>query len=322
MFSLFPIPKGKAGGSTFLKALKNVLKNDPRFSSSWIDSDVILLNSHHWIRELFKLIYLRFKGKKFIIRIDGPLQVYRGTYLSLFEDKIIHSIAKNLCSGIIYQSSWSSERNKYIDKKLEKIPDRIIYNACLQNQENKQKRKYDYCLFVSNSNNPLKGINIFKELAYKSQFSNKLNKLKFFVIGNFIEIDEDLNYVNLGFLSKKELARWMLKSKYYIHPSKYEACSNALLEAIKFNMIPFVLSSSSNVELVKDERLQFFSVDELIIKLENIVNDTSFKPTGLINNDINLVTKNYLEFFDEINLNDQTELKFTYLKLIKILYSS
>jgi len=321
MFSLFPIPKGKSGGSTFLKALKNILKKDSRYTSTWDDADVILLNSHHWIKALLKLIFLRLNGKKFIMRIDGPLQIYRSTFFSVFEDKIIYSIAKNLCSGIIYQSYWSSERNKYIDKKLGNIPQKIIYNGSLEYKQNKKSKKDDYCLFVSNSNNPLKGINIFKEFAYKAQFSKELKRLKFFVIGNFNEINENLNYLNLGLLSKNKLAKWMLKSKYYIHPSKYEACSNALLEAIKFNMIPFVSASSSNIELVKDERLQFSSLDELIYKLETVIRDISFKPIGLINTDINLVSKRYLDFFEEIMLNEQIELKFTYFKLIKILFS-
>tara|TARA_B100000212_G_scaffold326750_1_gene289475 strand:- start:1065 stop:2096 length:1032 start_codon:yes stop_codon:yes gene_type:complete len=320
-FSLLSVPKGKAGGATFLKALKNVLKNDSRYTSNWENADVILLNSHHWLKELFKLIFLRLKGKKFIIRIDGPLQVYRRNFFSIFEDKIIYSISKNLCSGIIYQSYWSSERNKNIDKKLKNIPDRVIYNGCVKDTANKKIKKYDYCLFVSNSNNPLKGINLFKELAYKSKFSKNLNKLKFFVIGNFVECNDDLNYVNLGVLSKKKLAKWMNKSKYYIHASKYEACSNALLEAIKFNMIPFISATSSNIELVKDARLQFSSLDELIFKLETLMQEKTFKPIGLLNTDINLVSKNYLEFFDEIFRNEKIEYKFTILNFINILYT-
>ena len=321
MFSLFPIPKGNSGGATFLKSLKSVLKNNLKFSKNWEEADIVLLNSHHWLKNLFKLIYLRSKGKKFIIRIDGPLQIYRRNFFALFEDKIIYSIAKNLCSGIIYQSYWSAERNKIIDQKLNNIPDKIIYNGSNVFHKNIISKSKEYCLFVSNSNNPLKGIDDFKDLVYKSKFSKELNKLKFFVIGNFIDIKEENNFFNLGFLSKKDLAEWMSKSKYYIHSSKYEACSNALIEAIKFNMIPFVLSNSSNIELVKDERLQFSNVDELIVKFEKVIRDKTFKPKGLINPDIDLVSNKYIEFFDEILDNKSNELNFTYLKFLKILYS-
>ena len=48
-FSLYPIPCGNAGGSSFLNALKKKIRNNENYLSKWEMADLILLNSHHWI---------------------------------------------------------------------------------------------------------------------------------------------------------------------------------------------------------------------------------------------------------------------------------
>ncbi len=321
MFSFYPIPTGRAGGSNFLNSLKEILKKESNYSSKWEKADLILLNSHHWLDSIFKIIKLRIKGKKFVIRIDGPLQIYRKTFFSVFEDRIIYSIAKNLCSGVIYQSKWSASRNKDIDRNLGVLPERIIYNASLSESKNIMNKGKEFCLFVSNSSNSLKGLSEFIDLANKSKDIPELSRLKFFIIGNFSSNRKENNLINLGFKQKKDLEIWMMKCKYFIHPSKFEACSNALLEAINFKMIPFVYSSSSNVELVQDKRLQFSSVDELIIKLKLVISNKNFKPKNLMLNDIDSAAQNYLNFFEEILLQNPESNKFSFFKAINILFS-
>ncbi len=320
-FSLYPIPFGNAGGASFLNSLKKSIGKNVNYLSKWEMADLILLNSHHWIDSLFKLIFLRARGKKFIIRIDGPLGIYRNTFLSTFEDKIIYSIAKNLCSGIIYQSYWSSKQNKIFDKGLSKLPERIIYNSFLGKKLKNNYRKENYCLFVSNSSNPFKGFDLFKKLASKSKNIPILSDLKFFVIGNFNlnEADENINI--LGFKNKKDLSKWMNKSKFYIHPSKFEACSNALIESIYHEMIPFVFATSSNIEIVTDKRLQFSSIEELIQKIKNYIQEPSFRPAEFNVYNLQETTDCYLDFFDEIFLQNKKENKFNFLKLVNILYS-
>lgn len=321
MFSFYPIPRGRAGGSNFLNSLKEVLKKESNYCPKWEKADLILLNSHHWLGSIFKIIKLRIKGKKFVIRVDGPLQIYRKTFFSVFEDRIIYSIAKNLCSGVIYQSNWSAYRNKDFDKNLGVLPERIIYNASLSESQNIMNKGEEICLYVSNSSNSFKGLGEFIDLANKSKNIPELSKLKFFIIGNFPSNIKENNLTNLGFKQKKDLEIWMMKCKYFIHPSKFEACSNALLEAIHFKMIPFVYSSSSNVELVQDQRLQFSSVDELIVKLKLVVGNNNFKPKKLMINDIDSAAQNYLDFFEEIVLNKTDKNRFSFYKFINILFS-
>ena len=321
MFSFYPIPSGSAGGSSFLSSLNKILKEEFHYSSEWEKADLILLNSHHWINSVFKLIYLRLKGKKFVIRIDGPLSIYRKTFFSIFEDRLIYSIAKNLCSGIVYQSNWSARKNIEIDKKLAKIPEKIIYNSCLGTYKEKKIDKNDICLFVSNSNNSFKGFDFFKELASKSRYIPELSRMDFCVIGNFGIQNKYENITNLGFKSKKDLAHWMQRSRFYIHPSKFEACSNALIESIYYQMIPLVYASSSNIEIVPDKRLQFLNLDELINKLKKVIKNKDNQDFELITYDFNDTANCYLQFFDEILSNNHKESKFTFIKLFNILFS-
>ena len=141
---------------------------------------------------------------------------------------------------------------------------------------------------------------MFKELASRSKNIPILCDLKFFVIGNFNlnEANENINI--LGVKNKKDLSKWMDKSKIYIHASKFEACSNALIESIYYKMIPFVFASSSNIEIVTDERLQFSSIDELIHKIKNYIQEPTFRPAEFNIYNLQETTDCYLDFFDEI----------------------
>ena len=59
-------------------------------------TDLILLNSHHWLDSIFKIIKLRIKGKKFVIRIDGPLQIYRKTFFQFLKIELFIQLQKSL----------------------------------------------------------------------------------------------------------------------------------------------------------------------------------------------------------------------------------
>ena len=60
----------------------------------------------------------------------------------------------------------------------------------------------EFCLFVSNSSNSLKGLSEFIDLANKSKDIPELSRLKFFIIGNFSSNREN-NLINLGFKQKR-----------------------------------------------------------------------------------------------------------------------
>ena len=216
---------------------------------------------------------------------------------------LIHSFAINISSGLIFQSNWSAEKNFKINPKLKKVPYKIIYNGGrVFHTDHKKKKREDSCLFVANSNNPHKGFYLFEEFANKSKLSNELKDLKFYAAGNIkssIKKNKNIKYV--GNLNKKELSKIMHRIKYYIHPSIYEACSNALIEAINHGMIPLVYNGTSNVEIVKEDKFKFYNLDQLMNNLKELRKIEDLSRYQLIKFDIDKSAECYLEFFEQIS---------------------
>ena len=80
LFSVYPFKKLNSGGFSFLNLLIKVFSKNNNYINNWEQADLILLNSHHWINSVFKIILLKIKGREFVLRIDGPLNIYRKTY--------------------------------------------------------------------------------------------------------------------------------------------------------------------------------------------------------------------------------------------------
>ena len=314
-FSCYPSKQSNAGGFSFLNLLVKVLKKNRKFKKNWQESDLILINSHHWINSAFKIIFLRLKGKRFVLRIDGPLSLYRSSNIAFFEDRLIYSFALNISSGIIFQSEWSAKENFNSKKSLQKLPFAIIYNGGRNHYFKKSLVDRDEaCLFVANSINKFKGFDLFKDFAKKSLLIEELKDLQFYSAGNVDSFKEDLiNIKNCGSLNKEDLSKLMQKVKYYIHPSIYEACSNALIESINNGMIPFVYNGTSNTEIVRDKRLKFKNIDELISMIIKIRKDKTNK-FELLNLNIEESAESYIHFFNKIiSMEDR---KINYLNII------
>ena len=123
----------------------------------------------------------------------------------------------------------------------------------------------------------IKDLKLYQEFAERSILVKDLNDLKFYVAGNINGSFKNLiNIKSFGPINKEKLLNLMVKTKYYIHPSKYEACSNALIESINFGMIPLIYDGSSNIEIVKDHRLRFKTVDKLIENLIKVRKDQCY----------------------------------------------
>lgn len=319
-FSFYPTKQSNAGGFTFLNLLKKILEKKENYLSEWKNSDLILLNSHHWINSIYKIIFLRIMGRKFILRIDGPLNTYRKSNHSYIEDLLIHSFAINIASGLIFQSKWSVLENFKYNRYLKNVPFEIIYNGgIILSDSNSNNFRENACLFVANSDNTFKGFNLYQDLAKKALATNELKDLKFYLAGNINSSLKDLiNIKNFGFLNKDDLSKLMKGIKYYIHPSIYEACSNALIEAINHNMTPFVYDGSSNIEIVTDDKLKFRNIDNLIDNLKIARKLNNKYKYNFIKLDINKSAENYLSFFQRIA--DSKHRKITPLNILIFLF--
>ena len=137
-----------------------------------------------------------------------------------------------------------------------------IFNK--KNRKTKINKKKIKIVFASWSNNPTKGLSALKYLDAQLDF----RKYDLEVFGNF-----NVNFKNISSYGPKnpnELSNIIKNSDIFLFASEREAYSNMLIEAIATGLPVITLKSSSNVEIVKDNRLLFSSNSQLIKKIDNI----------------------------------------------------
>jgi len=264
------------GGSSFLSLLQLELENRGQYSSSLDHCHFAVINSHHWFRNILSLLRLKYQhGLRVVIRIDGPLLVYRRTFHSYILDLAIHTFGFFVAEAYIYQSFWSRSRNHlfYPWSLLKK--NAVIYNATQLDSSflPEFSKRTNTFVFLSNSDNVYKGFYDFLRLA--EYFSNipGFSDLEFKSIGRLPKCftgSAPNNFTHLGLLPKESVRDIFLASRYYLHASLYESCSNALIESVKCGLVPFVRNSSSNPEIIGDSRLLYDSHDELVRKFLSV----------------------------------------------------
>jgi glycosyltransferase involved in cell wall biosynthesis len=275
-FYFFSIPSIHfGGGGSFLHTLSNYFIDNSYCSSSPCSATVFLINSHHWLKNIHSLVYWKAKGKKILLRVDGPLSVYRNTNKSYVLDLLINILGYIIADAFVYQSKWSRAKNTKIFNLSKYKRYTIIHNAFPAPPLAKHSIRQDTLLFVSNSLNKNKGYSDFLQLAEFASQSKLLQHLKFVCIGiNHLPAHPQKPTDNIhypGKLSKESLIDFYLSSKYYLHASRYEACSNALIEAISCNLLPLVYSTSSNIEIVSDDKYWYLESDQMCRLLEYLV---------------------------------------------------
>ena len=315
IFILFNFSKKDGGGSTFLKSLKKEIGSKGLLCKDPFDADIIIFNSHH---EFYKLVKLKFKypKKKFIHRMDGPLSSNR-KHGNIF-DKLIYQFNLYLADATIFQSQWSLSRNLNSGLKLAKKY-KIIHNSsdsAIFNGINKihyQPSKKCKLISSSWSFHPNKGIDILNQLDNSLDF----NKYEMVFIGN--EKYKFKNIKNLGVMSSELLGKYLKSSDIYISTSKIEACSNSLIEAVSCGLPSITRNCSSNSEIVKDQRLLYNDMDELLSKLDKVRTSLNRENNYKYNfKSISTITNDYIDFSREIyeDINNSSVNYITFLKLV------
>ena len=254
------------GGNSFLRNLKRELSKKGYYINDKTQANVIIYNAHHHLLETLKL-KRKFPDKIFIHRLGGPMKGLRKKGRIL--DFLIQQFNQKISDGVIFQSRWSMKENVSIGyskgKFFKVIPNAVdvkIFNK--KNRKNRKKKKKIKIVFASWSNNPTKGLSALKYLDANLDFG----KYNLDVYGNF-----NINFKNISSYGPKnpnELSNIIKKSDIFLFASKREAYSNMLIEAIATGVPVITLKSSSNIEIVKDNRLLFSSNSQLINKINNI----------------------------------------------------
>ena len=238
-------------------------------SKRWIYLNSIESSNLH--SQLIASIKKVINNKKCIYRVAGPFRNYRG-FLGVLLDCSVACFILGLADHIVYQSKWSkinNHKNK-IFSISRNITSSIIYNGFVEDNDqseiNEDKKTKEIC-FLSWSNNKEKGMIdflILSELLPSDQYS-------FLYIGR---IDKELANLFpkirfIGVLSRDQVRIKINQCYAGIFSSRYEACSNALIELSTILKRVAVYNGSSNPEIVTKDGL-YSSIEELY---KNVISD-------------------------------------------------
>jgi glycosyltransferase involved in cell wall biosynthesis len=276
---LFKFVEGPyGGGNQFLKALQKQFIKLDIYENDAFNADVILVNSHHY-QELDiwnSVIELKKNGKLFIHRIDGPLSLYRGGFDDGSDDVI--SCFNNLfCEATVFQSNWS--RNQCYNRRIKHKPfEATILNA--SDPDIFYKAQYSIhqkikLIASSWSKNYNKGIEIYKFIDKNLDFE----KYDFTFVGN---IDCDFqNIKRILPVDSVTLSTILRNHDICISASKYDPCSNSIIESLSCGLPVIAYNSGGHPEIVQQGGELCTERDELLSLIKKISNNLSFYRNNL-----------------------------------------
>ena len=281
------------GGNQFLQGLKEVFIRRKIYTDDIREANIALFNSHHHLDKITNLKKVNPLIKVFH-RIDGLHQLWRGNGGKMI-DLLVEKFSNNYADGVIYQSIWSRkiyEKNNILIRKK----NIIIPNAALDNIFEKRDKKIEEKIELITtcwSNGIHKGIEFYIFLDNNLDFS----KFNYTYIGQIPNGYKFKNIKHLPPLNKLELAKYLKKSDIFISGVKIDAASNSITESLTCGLPVLYLDSGGNKEIVKEGGVGFYNCDDIIEKLEILVNNYDKIRNNIKIPNINEIANKYIEFF-------------------------
>lgn len=289
------------GGNQFLKALKKEFENQGIYEENLEKADVILFNSYPFSSEYLFNQILKLKQKYFdkiiIFRLDGPISSIRGRDKEI--DKIITIFNKFFVDGIIFQSNWCRKQNKKLfgifskyETTIHNAPDNRIFNKIDKKEFNPKERIK--LIATSWSSNWRKGFEIYKYLDENLDFS----KYEMTFVGN-----SPIEFKNIKWIKpvpSERLAEILKKYDIYITASQRDPCSNSLIEALSCGLPIIALNDGGHPELVEKGGESFNGKENIIEKLEEVVENYQSYQFQIPEFLIKKVAQDYYKFAERI----------------------
>lgn len=302
------------GGNQFLKALKNEFVKRGIYQENPEAADIILFNSHHNLGKILKL-KLKYPQKKFVHRIDGPIFLIRNRDFSI--DKLIFKFSEKIASFSVFQSRWSFEKCKTLGFEnndfsiIHNAPDNLIFNKIgkLPFKSSGKIRIIASCWAA----NPMKGFDTYKYLDDNLDFE----KYDFVFIGN--SPVKFKNIIHINPLPSKELAEELKNSDIFITASKNDPCSNSLIEALSCGLPAVVYNGGGHPELLMDGGELFDKKEEVISKIEKIVNNYNEYQKAIPEYKMEKIAEEYLAVFDK-TIKDNRVKKINFSKYLHLAF--
>jgi hypothetical protein len=304
---LFGFANGPTGGGNqFLSFLKKeFLQRD--VYSELKTADCVIINSHHFGKfgiYLLQLIMRCIANPRLVIlhRLDGLLSNGRGNPLFLQQDKQISFFSSKIANGVVYQSEWArKEFQQLFGTSLSQSSTAIIYNSAKDIFNEKGRKSFQAgekinLVYSSWSTNAKKGFGALQYLDDTLDFE----KYDFYFIGNMPPGTVYKNIKVVNPLSSDELATFYLSMHVFIAPMEDDACSNAVIEAVKSKLLLIVRDSGGNREIAGPNSI-FFTVDkqlgEILRNIDSVISHLNdLKPPVHYDS-----TSYYIEYANELN---------------------
>jgi glycosyltransferase involved in cell wall biosynthesis len=278
------------GSNQFLTALREELRrrglhvSDGKFGR---ETRACLL--HSYLVDVERLAAAIPEGCRVVHRVDGPIQLYRGTDDGA--DQEIVGINATLANATVFQSEWSLEAHRKLGIDLRQpvvIPNAVdpsIFHPPPARTSVARLR----VIATSWSDNPRKGAATFAALARASD----PGRYEFTFVGR---APTPLDGVRqLAPLPSRELAEELQAHDVYVAPSINEPCSNALLEALACGLPALYRRSGSHAELVGEAGLAFDDDEDAVALLDRLGVELEERRAAIRVTSLAEVTGRYLE---------------------------
>lgn len=284
------------GGNQFLKSLRSYFLNIGIYEENSEKADVILFNSHHCLKEVYK-IKTKFPNKILIHRVDGPVFMIRGSDMHI--DKFIFTFNQLFADGTIFQSRWSLSQCQKLGMYIENdnytvimnAPDPQIFNTNGKKTFNPKKVKL---IATSWSSNYRKGFDIYSFLDKHLDFA----RYEMTFVGN--SPVKFKNITTIAPIPPKQLAMKLKEHDIFITASQNDPCSNALIEALHCGLPAVARKSGGHPEIIKGAGELFDDERDVISAIEKVASNYYFFRKQINLPTLNQIGEMYLNFMKEL----------------------
>ncbi len=289
------------GANQFLRTLKEELSSRGAYADDPLDADGILFTSFPSDPSLFKRAWdlkRQNPSAPLVHRLDGPISITRGTKEQTL-DRGVYEFANLFSDGCIFQSHWCLDENMKLGFDAASLPVAVVINAPsahLFNTKNKLPFRYEKPRIIATSwsSNLRKGFDDYRWIDENLDFSRYAMSF----VGRSPYVFQNIKMV--GPVDKADMAARLKDHDIYIGASRYEACSNSILEAIHCGLPALCYNGSGNPETLQGCGLLYERPEEIPGALEILCQDFPSIQQKMAPIPLTTVADQYLEFFEAI----------------------
>jgi glycosyltransferase involved in cell wall biosynthesis len=284
-----PSPYG--GGNQFMTALEGALQRKGMrvLRNSGAGADAHVLQSIWFDRDRFRRE--REPGSVVLHRIDGPIQLYRGS--DARSDILCFELNRELADITVMQSGWSLRRTYELGYRP--VRPVLIRNGCdplIFNREGREPFQRDRnirLISTSWSDNPRKGRATYEWLDRHLDWS----RYEYTFVGRVAATFEHIR--TLPPVDSHTLAGLLKQHDIYVTASQHDPCSNALLEALSCGLPAIYFDDGGHPELVQFGGVAFRRPEEIPALLDRLVDSYEAFQRSIWVDDIDELAQKYID---------------------------